>query len=84
MALVIERGNASKVGNLSENCVESVGLFTRLGWGVSGGGPGLSTGGTSSSVGSALVHELVTDELADDVEVLGGTVVVARYIPNRL
>jgi hypothetical protein len=81
-ALVIERGNAGKVGDLSKDCVESVGLLTSLGRELSSSGPGLSTSGTSGSVCSTLVHELVADELADDVEVLCGTVVVAHCVPK--
>lgn len=81
-ALVIERGDAGKVGNLSEDCVEGVGLFTGLGRSVPGGGPSLSAGGASSSVRPTLVHELVANELTDDVEVLSGTVVVAHCVTS--
>ena len=84
MALVIKRSNASKVGNLPEDGVEGVGLFTGLGWGISSGGPSLSAGGTCGIVGSALVHELVADELTDDVEILSGTVVVAHCAPESV
>jgi len=82
-ALVIERGNVGKVGNLSEDGVEGVGLLTGLGWSLPSRGPSLSTGGTGGSVCSALVHELVADELTDDIEVLSGTVAVAHCVPNR-
>ena len=81
--LVIERGNAGEVGDLPEDGVEGVGLVSRLWWSVSGGGPSLSTGGTSGSIGSTLVHELVADELTDDIEVLSGTVVVAHCVPSQ-
>jgi hypothetical protein len=83
-ALVIERGDAGKVGGLSEDSIESVGLLTSLGRELSGGGSSLSTSGTSGSVCSTLVHELVADELADDVEVLCGTVVVAHCVPKLI
>ena len=83
-ALVIERGDAGKVGDLSEDRVESVGLLTSLGRELSGSGPGLSTSGTGSGVCSTLVHELVADELADNVKVLSGTVVVAHCVPKLI
>jgi len=80
--LVIERGDAGEVGNLPEDGVESVGLFTGLWRGIPGGGPSLSAGGTSGGVGPTLVHELVADELTDYVKVLSRTVVVARLRPK--
>jgi len=83
LALVIEWGNAGEIGNLPEDGVESVSLFPGLGWGFSCGGSSLGAGSASGGVGSALVHELIADELTDDVKVLSGTVVVARYAPGR-
>ena len=83
-ALVIERGDAGKVGDLSEDGVESVGLLTSLGRELSGSGPGLSTSGASGGVCSTLVHELVADELADNVKVLCRTVVVAHCVPKLI
>ena len=77
-ALVIKRSDTGKVGNFPKGSVEGVSLFTRLGRSISSGGPSLSAGSASGSVGSTLVHELVADELTDDVEVLSGTVVVAH------
>ena len=78
--MIIERDDAGEICDLAEDGVESVSLFTGLGWGVSCGGPSLSAGSTSCGVGSALVHELVADELTDDVKVLRGTVVVAHCV----
>jgi len=82
-ALIIERGNISEVCNLSEDGVESVSLFPGLEWGFSCSGPSLSAGSASGGVGSALVQELVADELTDGVKVLNRTVVVAHYAPGR-
>ena len=83
LPLVIEGSYTGKIGNLSEDGVEGVGLFPRLGRSVSGGSPSLSACGTGGSVCSTLVHELVADELTDDVEVLSGTVVVAHCVPSQ-
>ena len=84
VALIIERSDAGEISDLAEYSVESVGLFPSLGWGTTSGSPSLSAGRTSCGICSALVHELVTDELPDDVEVLSGTVVVAHCIPRQI
>lgn len=80
--MIIERGDAGEVGDLSEDGVERVGLFTRLGWSISGSGRSLGASGTSCVVGSTLVHELVADKLVDDGDVLSRTVIVAHCVPS--
>jgi len=71
IALVVERGDVGEVSGLPEDGVESVGLFSGLGWGTVGSGLGSSAGGFGGIVGLAGIHELVAHELGDDVDVLG-------------
>jgi hypothetical protein len=78
--LVIERGDASEVGDVAEDGVESVGLVSGLCWGFISGGLGLSAGVFSGRVGLASVHELVAHRLGDDVDVLSRTVGVAHCV----
>lgn len=80
--LIIERGNLGEVGDLPEDGVESVGLFSGLGWGAIGGRLGSRAGAQSGRIGFAGVHELVAHELGDDVDVLSRTVVVAHCDPR--
>ena len=83
MALVIERGDAGEVGGDPKDGVESVGLLPSLRWGAICGGGSFSASTLGGGIGFAGVHELVAHELGDDVDVLGRSVIVARYFPRR-
>lgn len=78
VALIIESGDVGEVGDLPEDGVESIGLFSGLGRGTISGGLGSRAGAQGDGVGLASVHELVAHELGDDVDVLSRAVVVAH------
>jgi hypothetical protein len=70
-ALVIEGLDGGKVGLGAKGSVESIGLATSLGRESSSGILTLLANVLGGLVGLASVRESVTDELSDDVDVLG-------------
>ena len=80
VALIVDRDNVGEVGSDAEGSVEEVGLLAGLG--SAGVGRGLSSlaSGLCRSVGTARVRQGITDELGDDVNALGRTVVVRREV----
>jgi hypothetical protein len=80
VALVVERGNACKVGDLPEDGVESIRLLSGLWRSAIGGRLGSRAGAEGDGVRLAGIHELVTHELGDDADILGGTMAVAHCV----
>ena len=76
VALVIDSGDLAESGLDTEDGVEGVGLGTSLRWLTVRSSAGSLAGVLRGLVGTTAVGQSITNELSDDVNVLGRAVVV--------
>ena len=74
--MVVNANDCDEVCDNPEDTIESIGLSTSPDGGAGSCGFGGCTRLTSLSICAAFVDERVADELRDDIDVLGGAMVV--------